>query len=238
MVRKGEFCVKDFSGSDARVPGGGVIGTAEGVAILDDRSLGVLQRVLLTTDGTVVPLLEGCFDEPIRTAERIQAVAPPTPTDAPLELEGDETVLHRRVLLQGTRTGRNYIYAESAITLDRLPSALSDALLETGEPIGRLLADHRLETFREILDIGRCPAGPHGGWFGLSEGDELLCRTYRIIHGGRPTMRIAEYFPSLHFLGQGGGAVERELNILWDLPEGPGGQEASPAGARTDAPMC
>lgn len=231
--------VDDFSGSGRRGPGGA--GPAAGAAILDDASLGVLERVLLTTDGTVVPLLEGCFDERIRTAERSQTVTPCRPTepaDAVLELAGDETLLRRTVLLQGTRTGRNYIYAESVIVLDRLPSVLREGLLTTGEPIGRLLATHRLETFREILDIGRRPAGAHGGPFGLSDSGELLCRTYRIIHGGRPIMRIVEHFPSLRLLGPDDDADTSELRIVWGLTEDSEDQDGPRASARSDASVC
>ncbi len=194
-------------------PGDGVFESLAGAAILDDPSLGVLQRVLLTTDGTVVRLLEGCFGERIRTAGLVQFSTPASAADAALEPAGDETILRRKVLLQGSRSGRNYLYADSFTVLDRVEPSLREALLSTSEPIGRLFVTNRVETFREILRVGRRRAGALGGWLGLEFGDELLFRNYRIISGGRPIMAVAEYFPPLHILGPGDGHPEQSVDL-------------------------
>ncbi len=74
------------------------------------------------------------------------------------------------------------------------------ALLSTSEPIGRLLAAARAETFREVLTSGTTPAGAVGGHFGVEETDEVFVRTYRIVAGGRPMMLITEKFPTTWFL--------------------------------------
>jgi len=173
-----------------------------GATILDDPALGAEQRILLGTDGTVVRFLEGCFDEPICTANLEQVSTPPLPTDAELELTGDETILRRKTLLQGSRTARNYVYAEASVVLERVEPALREALLSTSEPIGRLLVTNRVETFRELVRAGWMPAGPLAEHFGLESSDELLSRTYHIIMGGCPAMRITEHFPARFFPAQ------------------------------------
>ncbi len=165
-------------------------------AVIDDATLSMAQRLLLTTDATVVRLLEACFGERICTAGLEQASTPPQPTDAELELEGSETILRRKTLLQGIRTGRNYAYAEAEVVLDRLEPSLQEALVSTSEPIGHLLVAGRVETFRELLQTGGTPADSRGDLFGIRSSDMLLSRTYRIIAHGRPIMLITEYFPS------------------------------------------
>lgn len=148
----------------------------------------VLQHVLLSTDGTVVPLLEGCFGEPIRLAGHVQSLRDATPTDpAELELDEGDSILHRKVLLQGEHTGRQYAFAESVLVPHRLPPLVRKALLSTSTPIGRVLNEHRVESFREVLRVGRTRTGRNG--------EEVLFRTYRILSGGRPVMLITEYFP-------------------------------------------
>ncbi len=163
--------------------------------VLDDPTLGLVERILLGTDATVVRLLEVCFHEVICTAQLSQVCTPALPTDAELELTGDERILRRKTLLQGSRTGRTYVYAESAVVLDRLERGMAEALLSTSETIGHLLLADRVESFRELVRVGRMHAGPLGDRFGLDGEDELSCRTYRIIMGGQPAMLITEYLP-------------------------------------------
>ncbi|HWF36437.1 MAG TPA: chorismate pyruvate-lyase family protein [Solirubrobacteraceae bacterium] len=167
-----------------------------------DSARQMVQRLIFNTDATVVRILENCFDERIRTAGLVQAITQEAATDVDLELAGGEGVLRRSTLLQGCRTGRNYIYAESDIVLDRLPPSLREGLVETTEPIGRLLIRDRVETFRELLRSGRSLAGPRGPALGAQSDQMLPFRTYRVIVGGHPVMRITEHFAPV-FLAAG-----------------------------------
>jgi len=186
--------------------GGAEIATVARESILGDAAPTALQRVLLTSDATVVRLLEGFFGEPVRTEGLGQLTRPASPADAELEPAGHETILCRQTLLQGSVTGRNYLYAEAWVVLDRLDPVLREGLLTTSEPIGHLLAANRTETFREVLRLGHKPAGPLGLQFGLEGGDELLSRTYRIVAGGKPIILLTEYFPPLGDSDRGDGA--------------------------------
>ena len=68
-------------------------------------------------------------------------------------------------LLRGARTSAPVLYAESLIALDRLDARIRHGLLTTEQPIGRLIRDNRLETFRELLsceELGLCAKGDAG----------------------------------------------------------------------------
>lgn len=163
--------------------------------ILHDPSIDVLQRVLLVTDGFVVRLLEVCYGERICAADRVQVTEALPLDEAELEPSGDETVLRRTVLLRGERSGLNYVAAESALVLERLDPVMREGLLTTDEPIGRLLAARRVETFRDFRGAGHKEAGTMGSYLNVDAAEMLLFRTYRMISGGRPIAVITEYFP-------------------------------------------
>ena len=159
------------------------------------------QRMLLGTDGTVTHILEAYADEPIDVVKLVQVFDTADADDADLGVSGDEKLLRRRVLLRGRRTGWSLLYAEAVVVLDRVHPAFLEGLLETDKPIGVLLADARTETFREILRVGREPAGPTGAHFDVDPDAELIVRTYRIIAGRQPMILITEKFPADAFRG-------------------------------------
>jgi chorismate-pyruvate lyase len=72
-------------------------------------------------------------------------------------------------------------------------------LLESHKPIGFLMQEHRLETFREIVGCGRELADGLGPYFNVTETDGMIWRTYRVISGRQPIMLITEKFPDTHF---------------------------------------
>jgi chorismate-pyruvate lyase len=161
-----------------------------------------LQRMLLSTDGTVTHLLEAYADEHVEVAKLVQEVQDSTGAESELDLAGErEKVLRRRVLLRGRRTGRTLLYAEAVVVLSRVEPPFLDGLVGTDKPIGLLLAELRTETFREILRVGREPSGPAGAHFGLDPTAELVSRTYRIISRHRPIILITEKFPPHFFRG-------------------------------------
>lgn len=165
-------------------------------------SLSLLQRILLTTDGTVGRILEQYTGESIEVVKLEQSFEPAQTGQVELGLSdpevgfpGPEQVLVRRVILRGRRSGRNLIYAESMFRTDKLPTGVLERLLSTTVSIGQLLYEQRLETFREILTSGQEPAGPSCEYFGLEPSDMLLFRTYRIFLSSHPVVMITERFP-------------------------------------------
>jgi chorismate-pyruvate lyase len=161
--------------------------------------LGLLQRILLTTDGNVGRILESYAGEAIVAVKLDQAVSPGGDACPALELEPDEERLTRRVLLCGGQTGRTLLYAETIVAASRLQPLMRAGLLSTAEPIGRLLTAARLETYRDILSSGVTRDARVAAHFGIADNDDLFVRTYRIISGGHPIMLITEMFPTTWF---------------------------------------
>lgn len=159
------------------------------------------QRILLGTDGTVTHILEAFADEPIEVVKLDQRLDGPTDADAALDVPRDARVLRRQVVLRTRRSKAVLLYAEAVIAPDRLPLELLSGLLDTDKPIGRLLAEHRLETFREVLVVDREPAGLCAVHFDGDADAELIFRTYRILSRGAPIMLITEKFPADSFRG-------------------------------------
>lgn len=163
------------------------------------QQLSTLQEILLRTDGTVTHILEACAQEPIGLVNLSQHERQCDSADPYLQLQRDEPVLVRSVLLRGMRSGRTMMYADSTMVLDRLEPSFAAAIREGNRPIGPLLAQGRAETFREILLIDEEPAGPIAPFFDVDPESKVFLRTYRIIAGGQPLMYITEKFPVTSF---------------------------------------
>jgi len=159
------------------------------------------QRMLMGADGTVTHILEAYADEPIDVVKLHQGVEGSDQRDTELRLAPDDEVLRRRVLLRGRRSHRPLLYAEAVVALARVDPSFLDGLIGTDKPIGVLLAEHRTETFREVLIVDREPAGPCGTHFGIEPTADLLFRTYRIVADRRPILLITEKFPADSFRG-------------------------------------
>lgn len=157
--------------------------------------LSILQRILLITDGTVTDVLEAYANEPIRVVKLEQSFGSVDARRPELDLPPSGRVLRRTVLLQGAISGQNFLYADSVITPDGLAPEIVDGLIGSDRPVGRLLAQHRVETFREIVALGFELAGTCAEHFDVEPTSRLVFRTYRILVSGQPVMRITEKFP-------------------------------------------
>lgn len=146
--------------------------------------LGLLERMLMTSDGTVTVMLEQMVGEAISAADLEQSVAPVDPATAGLLPFPADTLMTRATRLVGVSTGTVYVRATSVFSPDALPERVRAGLLTTREPMGRLLRREQVESFREILsieapeDVGA--AGPR--------------RRYVIRIGGSPAVHIEETF--------------------------------------------
>ena len=157
-------------------------------------SLRPYQRILLVTDGTLTEILEAIFLERIQLIKVSQEVISATASHADLEADSQEALLERKILLRGETSGRNYVYAESVIALERLSPAFRDGLIKSAIPLGRLWLEHKLETFKDVPDVRCQPADGIHRHFGCQDSSPLLVRTYRVNSGTKPVMLISEYF--------------------------------------------
>lgn len=168
------------------------------IAKISAIGLGPTQRVLLVTDGTLTEILEASFLERIQLIKVTQQVMPAKQEHFHLELKNGEPVMERQILLRGVESGRNYVYAESLIAVDRLDSALSDELLNSQVPLGRLWLEHKLETFKEMIDIDYRASGELSKYFDGDGPSLLLVRRYRVWSGNRAVMVVTEYIPTFY----------------------------------------
>ena len=168
---------------------------------IDPGTLKELHRIILTTDGTVTDILEAYHRERMIVLALHQDVAAAsTLPDAQRSALGLETtpeaqVLVREILLRGEISESCHLHASSAIALDRLPEPVRQGLLDKKQPIGHLLLEHRIATFKEIIDCHRDPAGALAAHFGITERAPMLSRSYVISVADRPLMYITEKFP-------------------------------------------
>lgn len=162
---------------------------------VDLSTLNSLQRILLTTDGTLTETLEAFFLERIQLVKLGEGQIP-APRDIPLlnVRKGDE-IVERRILLRGANSGHNYVYAESVIVIQELDASIRDGLLRSKTPMGRLWLEHKLETFKEIVDMSREPSRDLAAFFNAVGDDSMLSRTYRVFNRRKPILMITEKFP-------------------------------------------
>jgi len=157
--------------------------------------LSAFQRILLTTDGMVTEMLEAFYWERMVVVKLSQEQTRTSEEILDLEIEEGTQVIKREILLQGKESKTNHLYASSLLVPERLNQKMQDELVKSKRPIGLLILEDRLETFREILECGSEPdpkAAPH---FGVSEETPLIFRTYRVFAMRRPIMVITEKFP-------------------------------------------
>jgi chorismate-pyruvate lyase len=171
------------------------VGFLTSITSVDTDDLGLLQRIFLVCDGTLTDTLQAAVQEPISV---VKLASESNITAVPIEdlvVFPGEAVLTRRVLLCGRYSERCYVYAESMIVLNRVPTLFREELLHSDKPLGRLWTEHKLESRKELLDVSRVPSDRLARYFGVDEHSDILMRRYRLNSGGRPIMLISESFP-------------------------------------------
>lgn len=164
--------------------------------------LSTFQRVLLTNNGTITNLLEIYTCESIKVEKLSENITKLNGDLLPMQLNKSANVLDRKVLLQGSVSGRNYIYAESIIALERLDEQTREDLLTTKKPIGKVLLENKVEIFKETLEVGKVPAQELAHYFDVAPDANLFFRTYRVFSNWKYIMMITEKFPESYFTQQ------------------------------------
>jgi chorismate-pyruvate lyase len=168
---------------------------------IDPSALSTFQRILLTTDGTVTDMLEAYLSEPIQLVKLSEALIPIPQDIAVMRLKKGTEVIDREILLRGRISRKNFIYAESIVVIERLDKDFRNELLNTKTPMGKLWLEHRVESFKEIVDSGTEPANEKlAHYFRIEPNTNLLFRTYCVFSNRLATMMITEKFPESFFL--------------------------------------
>ncbi len=168
---------------------------------IDPSALSTFQRILLTTDGTVTDMLESYFSEQIQLIKLSETLKPIAQDIPVMQLKKGTEVIDREILLRGRISRKNYIYAESIVVIERLDEDFRNELLKTKTPIGKLWLEHRIESFKEIVDSGKEPAPEKlAHYFRIEPNINLLFRTYCVLTNRQATMMITEKFPESFFL--------------------------------------
>jgi chorismate-pyruvate lyase len=162
---------------------------------INPKDLTSIQRILLTTDGMVTEILEAHLWERMKVKKLFQEYFVLEHEIPSLEINKGTKVLQRKICLYGRFSHTNHIYAETIIVPDRLDEKMRDGLLNSNKPIGQLILEDRLETFREILDCGKEQAQDLAEYFNIKKSDILIFRTYRVFAHRKPMMLITEKFP-------------------------------------------
>ena len=166
---------------------------------IDPQNLSSFQRILLTTDGTVTDILEAQLWEGIQIVKLYQEQITTETLIPYLDVGVNTEILARKVLLQGKESSSNYVYAESIIVPERLGEKICNGLLEAKKPLGLLINEERLETYREILSCDLEKAEEVAEHFDVTPNSNLVSRTYRVFAHQQPVMLITEKFPETAF---------------------------------------
>jgi beta-ribofuranosylaminobenzene 5'-phosphate synthase len=158
------------------------------------------QQLLLRTDGSVTTLLEVLTGKPVVVTTLLQQVVK-ADTDRAVDLdiaEGDN-INYRVVVLKNEDDDRPLIYAESYTPIGRLQKDFRHDLMKADIPIGRIMAQRKIESRREIRSVEETLNEELSDLFGVPHNIPMLSRTYDIISHGMVLIRITETFPSTNF---------------------------------------
>lgn len=189
---------------------------------MDTYELGMVLRVLLSTDGTVTHIVEAYAGEPVYLVKLFHSLVSDPGERAKVGLGPGERALRRKILLRGVESHVTFVYADSVVMLDRLPPGVAEGLLDSEAPIGRLLYESRAETFREITAMWEERDEHIAALFELGAAEPLVSRTYQIVMKGRPFAWITEKFPKAAFAGPPPAPNRSRRPHVHAGPEGPG----------------
>jgi len=152
--------------------------------MIDLNKYPVSLQLLMKTDGTVTELIKLLSGEGIQVSKISEEI----------ETINEKRMLDRCIFLQGKDSKKNWLYAQSKITLDHLPDQFVIDLLEKNIPIGTLWINYRVETFKLLIDRYEEVLDKDIGK-GFAKGDTVLTRVYQVFNQQNVIMEITEKFP-------------------------------------------
>ena len=187
------YKMRNYFKTRGYVPGGVITNSKS--ENFDIQAVPPFLRTLLVTDGTVTKSLEAFFWESVSVENLGQQVVRLDHDIEWIDMQAGDEALVRQVKLQGNESGDIYAYAKSVLRLGLLPEQVRADLLDGKIGIGEMLRERGLETYREILDIGREIDESLQWVFGVGRCGELVYRTYRVVMDKKPAIQITEKFP-------------------------------------------
>lgn len=138
----------------------------------------------MKTDGTVTELIKLLSGEDIEVSKISEKIND----------HERQKILNRCIFLKGTKSQKNWLYAQSKIYLDNLSNEFVNDLLKKNIPIGTLWINHRIETFKLLIDQYQEKIN-HDIGEGFERDTVVLTRIYHVFNHKRIIMKITEKFP-------------------------------------------
>ncbi|MEM3437563.1 MAG: chorismate pyruvate-lyase family protein [Nitrososphaerales archaeon] len=163
-------------------------------------NLSNVQKILLTTDGSITRILEVLTGKPVIIETKIkESIKADEDLAKELKIKPDEIINYRVVHLKNPND-KALIFARSWTPIERLSKKIKKDLTSADIPIGKILIKHKIETRREITSINIINADDEMvKAFNIKSGDLMLSRYYNIIHEAKILIRINEAFPLSSF---------------------------------------
>ncbi len=152
--------------------------------MLDLKKYPMSLQLLMQTDGTVTELIKLLSSEGIKVSKISEKID---------EIK-QQKILNRCIFLQGKKSNKNWLYAQSKVYLDNLSKCFVKDLLEKNIPIGTLWVNHRIETFKLLIDQYEETLDDTIGKE-FEQGTVVLTRIYNVFNQNKIIMEITEKFP-------------------------------------------
>ncbi|VAX30525.1 hypothetical protein MNBD_NITROSPIRAE01-751 [hydrothermal vent metagenome] len=163
----------------------------------DDSRIAPLLRLFLSSDGSVVRSLKSLFLQTIEIElVRQEQIAIEKKVSEALEVTPGEKGIERTVWLNREEEGKTHhlIYAVTAFPVSRLKPNLLQALQLGEKPLGQILEEGQLSTYRDHLEVTYLPFPSVAQGFSLPEDTLFWARRYRLWINGVISAFILEVF--------------------------------------------
>lgn len=160
-------------------------------------SLSPMQKILLTTDGSITRIFEALTGEKVSVSTEEQRVIPAEGNIAKtLHIDPGDDVNFRVVYLKNSKGV--LAHATSYAPLKRIEEGFKDRIMKADISIGKIMAELKIEARREIVSCAVVHADKRlADLFKVPESSTLLKRNYNIIHKNAVLLNITEIFGDL-----------------------------------------
>ncbi|MEE8403666.1 MAG: chorismate pyruvate-lyase family protein [Candidatus Hydrothermarchaeaceae archaeon] len=156
--------------------------------------LSPVQKILLTTDGSITRVFEALTGEKVSVDTKEQRIIPADKKIAKaLKIDQGDEVNFRVVNLKNSKG--ILVRATSYAPLKRIDEGFREKITKADVPIGKIMSELKIEARREITGCSVIRADERlAGLFKVSENSPLLKRNYNIIHKNEVLLNITEIF--------------------------------------------